>query len=69
MLAIWAFDHIGNKYTLYYGENFMKKFGTSLSENATNGINFEKEKMLLLTKKSKITPRGDRMLHLWKKIS
>ena len=51
MLGIWAFDHIGNKYTLYYGEDCMKKFGTSLSENATNVINFEKEKMLLLTKK------------------
>ena len=52
MLGIWAFDHIGNKYTLYYKEDCMKKFGTFLSENATNVINFEKKKMLLLTKKS-----------------
>ena len=51
MSTIWAFDHIENKHTLYRGEYCMKKFCTSLREHATNAINFEKRKMLLLTKK------------------
>ena len=51
MSTIWAFDHIENKHTLYCGEDCMKKFCTSLREHATNVINFEKEKMLPLTKK------------------
>ena len=46
----------------------MKKFYSPLREHATNVINFEKEKMLPLTKRAKITPRCDRMLHLRKKI-
>ena len=35
---------------------------------ATNLINFEKKKMLLLTKRAKITPRCKGMLNLWEKI-
>ena len=37
---------------LYRGEDCMKKFCNSLRENAGNVINFEKNKMLPLTKKS-----------------
>ena len=51
MPSIWAFDHIENKHSLYYGENCMKKFCVSLREQAANVINFEKKKMLPLTKK------------------
>ena len=42
--AIWVFDNIENKHTLYRGENCMEKFVTTL-------INFEKKKILPLTKK------------------
>ena len=52
MSTIWAFDHIENKHTLYRGEDCMKKFCISLRKHATNLINFEKKKMLPLTKKS-----------------
>ena len=51
MLAVWAFINIENKHTLYHGEDCMKKFFSSLKEHATNIINFEKTKMLPLTKK------------------
>ena len=48
--AMRAFDNIKNKHTLYRGEDCMKKFCTSLREHATNVINFEKKKILPLTK-------------------
>ena len=51
MSTIWAFDHIENKHTLYSGEDCLKKFCTALRENATKLINFEKKRMLPLTKK------------------
>ena len=50
MSTIWAFDHIENKHTLYCGEDCMKKFCESLREHAKNIIDFEKEKMLPLSK-------------------
>ena len=34
MPTIWAFDNIENMHTLYYGENCMKKFCTSLTEHS-----------------------------------
>ena len=48
--AIWAFDHLKNKHTLYRGKSCVKKFCTSLREHAKNIIDFEKKEMLLLTK-------------------
>ena len=51
MSTIWAFDNIENKHTLYCWEDCMKNFCT-LRKHATNIINFEKKKMLPLTKKS-----------------
>ena len=50
MPTIWVFDNIENKHTLYRGEDCMKKFCVSLRENAKNIIDFEKKKMLPLTK-------------------
>ena len=50
MSTIWAFDEIENMYTLYRGSNCMKKFCTSLREHAKNIIDFEKKKVLPLTK-------------------
>ena len=49
MSNIWAFDSIKNKYSLYRGDNCMKKFCFSLTEHASDVINFEKKKMLQLT--------------------
>ena len=46
MSIIWAFDSVENKHRLYRGENCMKKFCSSLRENATNVIIFRKKKML-----------------------
>ena len=51
MSTIQNFDNIGNKHTLYRGEDCIKNFCTSLREHATNLINFEKKKLLPLTKK------------------
>ena len=50
MSAIWAFDHIENKHTIHHGEDCMKKFCSFLREHATNILNFEKRKLLSLTK-------------------
>ena len=51
MSTIWAFHHIENKHDLYRGKDFMKKFCTSLREHTKNIIiDFEKKKMLPLTK-------------------
>ena len=52
MSLIWAFYHIEYKHTLYRGKDYMKKFCTSLREHAKNVIDFEKKKILLLTKKN-----------------
>ena len=52
MSTIWAFDDIENKYTLYRGEDCMKKFCSSLREYATNvNIFLKTKKMLQLNKK------------------
>ena len=50
MTAIWTFDHIKNKHSLYRGKGCMKKFCETLREQPKNIIVFEKEKMLTLTK-------------------
>ena len=50
MSTIWTFKHIENRHSLYRGEGCMKKFCKSLRENTKNIIDFEKKKMLPLTK-------------------
>ena len=52
MSTIWAFDHIENKHTLHRRKDCMKKFCESLREHLKNVIDFEKKKMLPLTKKN-----------------
>ena len=49
MLIISVFDNIENKHLLIVGKDCMEKF-TSLREHAINIINFEKNKLLPLTK-------------------
>ena len=58
MSTIWTFDYIEKKHTLYCGKDCMKKFCTSLREHAKNIIDFEKKKVLLLTKE-KLKPHQD----------
>ena len=50
MSILWAFDHKENKHTLYRGKDCMKKFCKSSREQVKNIINFQKKKMLPLTK-------------------
>ena len=51
MSKIWAFNQIEKKHSWYRGENCVKKVCESLRENAKFIIDFEKKKMLPLTKK------------------
>ena len=51
MSTIWGFDHIEDVHTLHHGKDCMKKFCSSLREHAKNIIDFEKKKMIPLTKK------------------
>ena len=50
MSTIWAFDHIKSKHTLYRRKDCTKKCCEFLREHAKNIIDFEKKKMLPLTK-------------------
>ena len=51
MLTIWTFDNKENKHSLYW-EDCMKKFSKPLKEHTQNMIDFQKKKMLPLTKKA-----------------
>ena len=51
MSTIWGFDNMENKLTIYFGQDCIKTFCTSLREHATNVINFENKRMLPLTEK------------------
>ena len=53
MSKIWTFNHIENKYPLYHGKDCVRKFCKSLREHAKNIIDFEKKKMLPLTKEER----------------
>ena len=48
--TVWAFDSIENKHALCCGKDCMKRFCTSLTEHGKNIIDFEKKKILPLTK-------------------
>ena len=58
MSKIWGFDHIKDKHTLYSRKDCMKKFYASLREHARNIIDFEKKKMIPLTKEE-LKPHQD----------
>ena len=49
--TIWRLDHIEDKHTLYCGKSYTKKFCKSLIKNTKSIIDFEKKKMLPLTRK------------------
>ena len=67
MSTIWAFDHIENKHDLYRGKDFMKKFCTSLREHTKNIIDFEKKKMLPLTKEELRSHQDAKVCYLCRK--
>ena len=46
--TIWTFDNTENKQTSYRWEDCVKNFCVSLKKHATNVINFEMKKNLLL---------------------
>ena len=50
--TIWSFESVENQHSLYLREDYMKTFCSSLREQATNLISFEKKKILPLTKKN-----------------
>ena len=52
MSTIWASDNIENNHILNHGEDWMRRFCTSLREHAKNVTNSEKKKILSITKKS-----------------
>ena len=67
--TIQAFNNIENNYTIYCGEDRMKRFCDSLREYAKNVAGFVKNKMLPLTKgelKSHVDAKVW-LLHMWKK--
>ena len=70
MSTIGRFDHIKNKHTLYRGEDCMKKFCESLREYTKNILDFEKKKMLPLTKEELKSHQDakDSYIYLLKKI-
>ena len=67
MSTIWVFNHIKNKHSIYRGKDFMKKFCESLGVHTKTIIDFEKKKMLPLTKgELKSLSRLKSMLYLRK---
>ena len=54
ILTSCSFDESKNKLNYYRGKDCMKKFCKDLKENATRIINYEKEKIIPLTKEEKI---------------
>ena len=50
MSAIWTFNGKENNHNVYRGKNCMKNFCESLREHAMKIINFEKKKIIPLTK-------------------
>ena len=67
MSVIWEFDHIENKHALYEGKDWMKESCEYLREQVKNVIDFEKKKMVPVTKKPKDTSRRKIISYLWKK--
>ena len=64
MPTIWAFDNIENMHTLSRGEDCMKKFCTSFRDYVTNIINFEKKRMLALTKEEIKSHKDAKVCHI-----
>ena len=67
MSTIWAFNNIENKHTLYRREDCMKKFCESLREPVKTLIDFEKKKLLSLTKEERKLHQDARSSYIYGK--
>ena len=48
--AIWAFDHVKNRHSLYHGEDCMESFCESLREHAKSLVDSAKKKNVTVNK-------------------
>ena len=62
-----SFDESKNKLNYYRGKDCMKKFCKDLKENATRIINYEKKKIIPLTKEEKINYNDQQICYICKK--
>ena len=62
-----SFDESKNKLNYYRGKNCMKKFCKDLKEHATRIINYEKKKIIPLTKEEKINYNDQKVCYICKK--
>ena len=62
-----SFDKTKNKLDCYRGDNCMKKFCKDLREHATKIINYEKKKMIPLTKKEEKNHNKQKVCYICKK--
>ena len=62
-----SFDESGNKLNYYRGKDCMKKFCKDLKEHATRIINYEKKKIITLTKEEKINYNDQQICYICKK--
>ena len=63
-----SFDKMRNKLDYYRGKDCMKTFCKDLREQATKIINYEKKKMISLTKKEKIDYNEQEICYIQKRI-
>ena len=61
-----SFDESKNKLNYYRGKDCMKKFCKDLKEHATRIINYEKKKIILLTKEDKINYNDQQICNICK---
>ena len=62
-----SFDESKNKLNYYRGKDCMKKFGKDLKEHARRIINYEKKKIIPLTKEEKINYNDQQICYICKK--
>ena len=62
-----SFDESKNKLNYYRGKDCMKRFCKDLKEHATRIINYEKKKIIQLTKEEKINYNGQEVCYICKK--
>ena len=62
-----SFDKTKNKLDYYRGKDCVKKFCKDLREHATKIINYEKKKMISLTKKDEIYHNKQKICYICKK--
>ena len=62
-----SFDELRNKLNYYRGKDCMKKFFKDIKEHATRIINYEKKKIIALTKEEKINYNDQKICYICKK--